>query len=189
MQNAETIKLRFIIEGEKEMPLTQFINANKAIEQFIKECYEEINEKLGDNSNKLNLKNNTPKIISVGNGCIWLQIIIELLGIAAPIFLDILKEKMKAKNNANIVKKFYFNINNNVVNVYPKSWFSKNKKKKWEVDDEALFIEIIIEKYVANKSHEDIDDFIHRLPAELQKYDHGSLKCKAQNTKLILIEL
>ena len=187
MEETEQIKLRFIIEYQKEIPLNYFIRSTNAIKKFIQSCYEDANKRIENKEYKLNFRTSQPMITSVGNGCVWLDIVLAVASIAAPIIWDIIKEKKEKSKNDLSINNLIFMILPNSISVLPKSIACR--KKPWNENDERLFTKEIIKEYVLNKSQESIDDFISKLPQQLHDYGHGSLRCKAQNTKQILNEL
>lgn len=122
-------------------------------------------------------------ITSVGNGCIWLDVLLTVLSIAAPIVWDIIKERWRGKAETS-------NINGEQVTVLPLDPKSlPPKKRRWSESDERLFVNLIVDTYVIKKNKVDIYAFIDRLPANLQVYGRDSLKCKVQNTKAIFNKL
>lgn len=183
MADMRPIKLRFVIEGEDAIPLDDFSRSISRIEGFLDQCYEETFRRLQGNCKRLEFDKKPPLVTSVGNGCIWLDVLLAVLSIAAPIVCEIIKERWRGKSDTSIVK------GDQVAVLYldPKS--IRPKTKRWHESDERLFIDLIIDTYVAKKKNEDIYAFIDRLPTNLQFYGRNSLKCKIRNTKAIFNSL
>ncbi len=183
MAYTQPIKFRFVIEGEGAIPLADFRRSVSEIEGFLDRCYEEAFRRLQGDCEKLEFEKKPPLVTSVGNGCIWLDVLLTVLSIAAPIVWDIIKERWRGKAEAS-------NINGDQVTVLsldPKSL--PPKKRRWSESDERLFVDLIVDTYVIKKKKEDIYAFIDWLPANLQVYGRDSLKCKTENTKAIFNNL
>lgn len=183
MADTRPIKLRFVIEGDDAIPLADFSRSVSKIKDFLDRCYEEAFRRFQGDCEKLEFEKKAPLVTSVGNGCIWLDVLLAVLSIVAPIVWDIIKERWRGKAET-------LNINGDQVIVLyfdPKSLHPK--KKRWSESDERLFVDLIVDTYVIKKKKEDIYAFIDWLPANLQVYGRDSLKRKTRNTKAIFNNL
>ncbi len=176
MFETEDIKIHFVIDDENII----FESFNEYV-WLINDLLESIYEKLKAKEikeEKISL-NNKPVIVSIGNGCIWIDVVIPILCAAIPIAYDIIKAVINSYNT----HKINYNQTNNTVTL--KNIYNYKKKQQWDYNDEKLFVKKIVNIFV-NKQRKISDvDFVNNLPNTLKKYGFKSLICKVKNTKSI----
>ena len=176
MFETEDIKIHFVIDDENII----FESFNEYV-WLINDLLESIYEKLKAKEikeEKISL-NNKPEIVSIGNGCIWIDVVIPILCTAIPIAYDIIKAVINSYNT----HKINYNQTNNTVTL--KNNYNYKKKQQWDYNDEKLFVKKIVNIFVKKQRKISDVDFVNNLPNTLKKYGFKSLICKVKNTKSI----
>lgn len=177
MFETKDLKIQFKIEDE----LITFDSFNEyvwLINDFLSSLSKSLNRKTKSKEEKRWLKNNPPRIISIGNGCIWIDVVIPIVCALIPVVYDIVK------NLIDSYKSKYISSNLNSSTITLKGLFCKGKKD-WDINDEILFVKKTINTYVKRMKNTDIDTFVDHLPKQLKKYGRNSLICKVHNTKAV----
>ena len=130
---------------------------NDAFAAFCKEHYVALSE----------TDTKSPKVVSVSNGSLVVDVIVPISCALLPILYDIIKRKFDRENTY-------------TVNVY-----ETNSRIAWADKDTYKLSKKVLEEYVLKGSSLPIDEFIDTLTLS-QPYRRKSIRAKIQNTKHLI---
>lgn len=168
-------KMRIRIECDTEFKFTDFIDVLAYTNALFETCYDKYNEKIKNDKEKIDYKENQPSIASVGNGCVLIDVVVPIACALIPIIYDVVKSYRN--------KKIGFNSDKKELVIYSTIIYDR---MKWVYDDTYEFTLRAYKIYVLKKLTTSPDDFLKKLPANFQKYGRNSLLCKLFNTKALL---
>ncbi len=171
----EENKIRLVIDCDDEFRFSDFIDVLNFTSTFLEICYDKANENIRNEKEKLDFKTNQPLVASVGNGCIWVDVVVPVACALIPIIYDIAKNYRNEKIKVDAEKK-ELRIDPNIL----------HSKMRWDSNDTYEFTYEVYKTYVKKKKTISSEDFIKKLPAKLRKYGNSSLLCKLYNTKALL---
>lgn len=180
MFKTEDVKIHFVIEDENII-FESFNDYIWLINDLLGNIYKKLKTKEREEE-KISL-NNKPEIVSIGNGCIWIDVVIPILCATIPIAYDIIKAVINSYNTP----KINYNQTNSTVTL--KGVYNYKKKQQRDFNDEKLFVKKIVNIFVKRQRKISDVDFVNNLPNTLKKYGFKSLICKVKNTKSIFDEL
>ena len=109
----------------------------------------------------------SPKVKSISNGSLEVDVIVPVACALLPILYDIIKSKVNSNPK------------------YVITMYSNSTRMLWTKDDNYKVCEEVLKEYVLGKSYKPVKDFLTGLSLSLP-YSKRSIRAKLQNTKHLL---
>ena len=161
MKNSENQKVGIYISYKAEMTL---LAMEKSL-RLLNEAMAEFSERNGVRLNEK--QENSPKVVSVSNGSLFVDVIVPIACELIPILYDIIKTRSKANPE------------------YTINLYSNSNRMKWTKEDNYKVSKEVLKVYAVKKQSLSINDFSVKLALALP-YSRQSIKAKIQNTKYLM---
>lgn len=181
MQKKESFKFRIEIGNEPSISYKDFTKIIDNLDSFVRTCNLELIKRsnfVKDGDYETALKENEAKIAEVGNGSVWIDIVIPIACSLIPFAYQVIKDIVALYNQKHIKT-------NNLDKITKVDISFKDVKLNWSLDDNLLFTKCCIDTYCKKNRNISVDNFVDSLPSSLQKFGHDSLVFKAKNTKAL----
>lgn len=174
-------KIRFVIDDEA-ITFCSFTEYIWLIDDFLNDLQKTLGRKTKTRDEREFLEKGKARIVSIGDGCIWIDVVVPIVCACIPVFYDIVKILIESYKSKCIT----YNQSDGVIKL---SKLFDKRKKRWDYGDEALFVKKTVNTYVKRKKSTDIGVFVTHLPHTLKKYGISSLTCKLKNAKAVFAKL
>lgn len=181
MQEKENFKFRIEIGDYSTITFKDFTKIIGNLNTFVRSCNLELIKRsdfVKDEDYETALRENEAKIVEVGNGSVWIDIVIPIACSLIPFAYEVIKDIVALYKEKHIKIDDYDRITK-----VDKRF--KDIKLSWSLDDNILFTERCINTYCRKNRNILPDNFVDSLPFSFQKFGHDSLLLKVRNTKAL----
>lgn len=181
LEEKENFKFRIEIGNKDPISFEDMTLIINHLNNFVRSCSLELikqSDFVKEEDYEAAYKINKPMITAVGNGSIWIDVVIPIACSLIPFAYEVIKDIVHLYNSKHLIS------DDNKPQVKA-DIDTKKLKFNWTEKDTLLFTKEAIKVFYTQKRHLSVGNFVCSLPKELQKFGYQSLVCKAKNMKAL----